>query len=204
MIDLVGTERAGEIARRHLFVGAVADPRIRLVAEPLLLELVEEIAEPAAEHAAGCAAGQQAAQSALEDVAETAAHPTARERRGHIAGRGRWCRPRLCAGLTAAKMLHCLPGEQSQDRHGHRRLAAAGRRVALLARPRVIGEIRDNGLRLTNFDGSEQRLAANQLTLSEDPSIFGQTGVVLVTVKSADTIEIAETLAKHAPQDAVV
>jgi 2-dehydropantoate 2-reductase len=33
-------------------------------------------------------------------------------------------------------------------------IAAAGRRVALLARPRVIGEIEDNGLRLTGFDGS--------------------------------------------------
>jgi 2-dehydropantoate 2-reductase len=98
-------------------------------------------------------------------------------------------------GVAGAGSIGCFVGGS---------LAAAGRRVALLARPRVIGEIRDNGLRLTNFDGSEQRLAANQLMLSEDPSIFGQTGVVLVTVKSADTIEIAETLAKHAPQDAVI
>ena len=83
-------------------------------------------------------------------------------------------------------------------------LAAAGRRVALLARPRVIGEIRDNGLWLTNFDGSEQRLPANQLTVSSDPSILGEAGVVLVTVKSADTAEIADILAQHAPRDAVI
>ena len=66
-------------------------------------------------------------------------------------------------------------------------LAAGGRRVALLARPRVIAEIESNGLRLTSFEGLDRRIAADQLTLSEDPSIFGDAGVVLVTVKSADT-----------------
>ena len=82
--------------------------------------------------------------------------------------------------------------------------AAAGRRVALLARPRVIEEIEANGLRLTSFDGFEQRIASNQLTLSQDPSILGDTGVVLVTVKSADTAEIADIIAQHAPADAVI
>lgn len=62
-------------------------------------------------------------------------------------------------------------------------LAAAGRRarVALLARPRVIGEIRDGNLRLTNFDG-RAATSANQLTLSDDPSILDEAGVV-VTVE---------------------
>ncbi len=32
-------------------------------------------------------------------------------------------------------------------------VAATGRRVAMLARPRVIGEIENNGLRPTGFDG---------------------------------------------------
>lgn len=98
-------------------------------------------------------------------------------------------------GVAGAGSIGCFVGGQ---------LAAAGRSVALLARPRVIGEIRDNGLRLTNFDGSEQRLAASQLTLSDDPSIFSHVSVVLVTVKSADTAEIADVIAKHAPQDAVI
>jgi 2-dehydropantoate 2-reductase len=83
-------------------------------------------------------------------------------------------------------------------------LAAAGYRVALLARPRVIGEIESNGLRLTSFEGLERQIAAKQLTLSEDPAIFGDAGVVLVTVKSADTPEIANLLARHAPADAVI
>ena len=49
--------------------------------------------------------------------------------------------------------------------------AAAGRRVALLARPRVIEEIDGHGLRLTGFDGVERRIGADRLTLSNNPSI---------------------------------
>ena len=51
-------------------------------------------------------------------------------------------------------------------------LAAGGRRVALLARPRVIGEIEANGLRPTSFEGFDQTIAANQFALSENPSIL--------------------------------
>jgi 2-dehydropantoate 2-reductase len=40
--------------------------------------------------------------------------------------------------------------------------------------------------------------------LSEYPSIFSEASVVLVTVKSADTAEIAEIIARHAAADAVI
>ena len=83
-------------------------------------------------------------------------------------------------------------------------LAAGGRRVALLARPRVIREIESNGLRLTSFEGFDRTIAANALTLSEDPQIFSDAGMVLVTVKSADTAGIADVIARHAPADAVI
>ncbi|MDA9468161.1 2-dehydropantoate 2-reductase [Bradyrhizobium sp. CCBAU 53415] len=83
-------------------------------------------------------------------------------------------------------------------------LAAAGRRVALLVRPRVKTEIERFGLRLTDFDGSETRLGAGQLALSEDPAILHSAGIVLVTVKSADTADVADQIAQHAPQDAVI
>ena len=82
--------------------------------------------------------------------------------------------------------------------------AAAGRKVALLARPRVIAEIEGHGLRLTGFDGFERRIAADRLTLSENPSIFSDAGAVLVAVKSADTAGIADLIARHAPKDAVI
>jgi 2-dehydropantoate 2-reductase len=82
--------------------------------------------------------------------------------------------------------------------------AAAGRRVALLARPRVIQEIETNGLRLTSFEGLERNIAASQLAMSADPSVLGGAGAVLVTVKSADTAAIADAIARHAPADAVI
>ncbi len=98
-------------------------------------------------------------------------------------------------GVAGAGSIGCFVGGM---------YAAAARRVALLARPRVIEEIEANGLRLTSFEGFEKRIASNQLTLSDDPSILGDTGVVLVTVKSADTAGIADIIAKHAPADAVI
>jgi 2-dehydropantoate 2-reductase len=98
-------------------------------------------------------------------------------------------------GVAGAGSIGCFVGGM---------VAAAGRRVALLARPRVIEEIHDNGLRLTSFEGFERNIASNRLTLSEDPSIFADAGVVLVTVKSADTAEVADLIARHAPADAVI
>ena len=98
-------------------------------------------------------------------------------------------------GIAGAGSIGCFVGGMS---------ALAGRRVALLARPRVIGEIERHGLRLTSFEGLDQTIASSLLTLSEDPSIFSDVGAVLVTVKSADTPEIAGLIAKQAPPDAVI
>jgi 2-dehydropantoate 2-reductase len=98
-------------------------------------------------------------------------------------------------GVAGAGSIGCFVGGMC---------AAAGRKVALLARPRVIREIEDHGLRLSSFDGFEQMIGSNRLTLAEDPKIFAAVGAVLVTVKSADTAEIADIIAQHAPPDAVV
>ena len=83
-------------------------------------------------------------------------------------------------------------------------LSDAGRRVSLLARPRVIEEISSNGLRVTSFEGFDRLVASNRLSLSDDPSIFSDAGVVLVAVKSTDTADIADLIARHAAPDAVV
>jgi 2-dehydropantoate 2-reductase len=83
-------------------------------------------------------------------------------------------------------------------------LAAADRRVSLLTRPRVIAEIENNGIRLTSFEGLERHVAPPKFSLSGDPAIFNGAGVVLVAVKSADTAEIADLMARHAPPDAVI
>ena len=83
-------------------------------------------------------------------------------------------------------------------------LVQAGRSVGLLARPRVIGEITQSGLRLTGFDGSDNMVEAGRLALSGNPGIFRDAAIVLVTVKSADTPHIADLIAAHAPADAVI
>jgi 2-dehydropantoate 2-reductase len=98
-------------------------------------------------------------------------------------------------GVAGAGSIGCFVGGM---------LAAGGCRVALLARSRVIQDIEDNGLRLTSFEGFERTIASSQLTLSEGPRIFSDAGTVLVTVKSADTPEIADIIAQHAPADAVI
>jgi 2-dehydropantoate 2-reductase len=98
-------------------------------------------------------------------------------------------------GVAGAGSIGCFVGGM---------LAAGGRRVALLARPRVIQEIQAGGLRLTSFEGLDQQIAPDRLTLSEDPKVFADAGVVLVTVKSADTAEIADLIAQHAAADAVI
>jgi 2-dehydropantoate 2-reductase len=103
--------------------------------------------------------------------------------------------PDKAIGVAGAGSIGCFVGGMC---------AAGGRKVALLARPRVIQEIEGNGLRLTSFEGFEQTIPADRLTLSDDPKIFGDVGVVLVTVKSTDTAEIAERIAQHAPADAVI
>jgi 2-dehydropantoate 2-reductase len=98
-------------------------------------------------------------------------------------------------GIAGAGSIGCFVGGM---------LAAGGRRIALLARPRVIAEIEKSGLRPTSFEGFDQTIPRASLVLSEDPSVFENAGVVLVTVKSADTAAMADIIAKHAPPDAVI
>src|SRR5258707_1012031 len=83
-------------------------------------------------------------------------------------------------------------------------LADAGRRVSLLAGRRVIADVANNGLRLTSFEGLDRHVVASRLSLSDDAAVFSDASVVLVTVKSTDTAEIADLVARHAPSDAVV
>jgi 2-dehydropantoate 2-reductase len=82
--------------------------------------------------------------------------------------------------------------------------ASAGRRVSLLARPRVIAEIERFGLTLTSLEGSTWHVASQQLKLSCDPAVLAEASAVLVTVKSADTAEVADAIAQYAPADAVI
>jgi 2-dehydropantoate 2-reductase len=98
-------------------------------------------------------------------------------------------------GIAGAGSIGCFVGGM---------LAAGGGRVALLARPRVIAEIEAHGLRPTSFEGFDQTLTRDRFALSENPHLFEDAGIVLVTVKSADTAGMADIIAKHAASNAVI
>jgi 2-dehydropantoate 2-reductase len=98
-------------------------------------------------------------------------------------------------GIAGAGSIGCFVGGM---------LAAGGRRIALLARPRVIAEIEAGGLRPTSFEGFDQTITRDRFVLSENPRLFEDAGIVLVTVKSADTAAMADIIARHAPSDAVI
>ncbi|OAN85796.1 2-dehydropantoate 2-reductase [Sulfitobacter geojensis] len=83
-------------------------------------------------------------------------------------------------------------------------LAASGRNVTLLARPRIAAEIRAHGLTLTDLDGMAVRVSADAIGISTDPAILAGADMVLVTVKSRDTDAIGTVINTHAPRSAQV
>jgi 2-dehydropantoate 2-reductase len=83
-------------------------------------------------------------------------------------------------------------------------LRAGGHQVSLLARPRAIDDINRNGLKVTGFEGVEHRLTSAEIRLSGDPAVLADAGIILVTVKSGDTAEMADLIARYAAKDAVI
>lgn len=101
--------------------------------------------------------------------------------------------PRLTIGIAGAGAIGFFIGG---------RLHQAGHRVRFLARPRLAEAVRAEGLTLTDYEGREDRLT--DVTLSEDPAVLEDVDLVLVTVKSAATAEMARLIAQYAPASAVV
>lgn len=84
-------------------------------------------------------------------------------------------------------------------------LALARRDVVLLARPRIAAEIGAHGLRLTSFEGWSERLEPGTIAADTDPAeALRDAGLILVTVKSGSTAEMAALIAAHAPPSAEV
>ncbi|WP_298853392.1 2-dehydropantoate 2-reductase [uncultured Ruegeria sp.] len=83
-------------------------------------------------------------------------------------------------------------------------LARSGHAVTLLGRARVLDPIREHGLTVTDFDGLDYTVPTGFLTLTEDPACLGQAELVIVTVKSGATTDIAGQIGAMAPQDAPV
>jgi len=83
-------------------------------------------------------------------------------------------------------------------------LAARGHDVTLLARRRVMDQITEHGLHLTDFAGLNVDVSTDALTLTDDPDCLRSAALVLVTVKTADTAAMAQEINRNSPKDAVV
>ncbi|WP_398472444.1 2-dehydropantoate 2-reductase [Tardiphaga sp.] len=98
----------------------------------------------------------------------------------------------------------CIAGAGSVGCFVGGMLAADGRNVSLLARPRVVDGIAQNGLQLSSFEGGQWRLRAGQVAPSQDPAIMKDANMIVVAVKSGDTAAMAELIARHSAEDAVI
>lgn len=106
--------------------------------------------------------------------------------------------------MTSSKSI-CVAGAGSIGCFVGGMLRSGGHAVSLLARPRVIEDINRNGLKVTSFEGIEHRLSSAEIKLSGDPApLFADADIILVTVKSGDTAEIADLIAQHARKDTVI
>ncbi|CCV10066.1 2-dehydropantoate 2-reductase (fragment) [Mesorhizobium sp. STM 4661] len=84
-------------------------------------------------------------------------------------------------------------------------LALAGRKMVLLARPRIEDALRKDGLRVSDLDGRDRHIAPEALTVTADPvAAMSGADIVLVTVKSGATEDMAALIAAHAHPDAMV
>jgi 2-dehydropantoate 2-reductase len=83
-------------------------------------------------------------------------------------------------------------------------LASGGHRVTLLGRPRILDEIAAHGLTLTDFTGGRCHVAPGVTAVSDVPDCLRDADLILVTVKTGATGDIARQIAEHAPPDAPV
>lgn len=84
-------------------------------------------------------------------------------------------------------------------------LALAGAKVTFLARPRIVAGMSQLGLRITDLEGRDRLLKAEQIVATEDAAqALPNASIVLVTVKSGATVEMAQAIDRFAPKDAII
>ncbi|WP_217578395.1 2-dehydropantoate 2-reductase [Mesorhizobium sp. GbtcB19] len=84
-------------------------------------------------------------------------------------------------------------------------MALAGRKIVFLGRGRIVEAMRQDGLRVSDLDGRDRRVEAKAISATDDPATaLREADVVLVTVKSGGTEEMARLIAAHGRPDAVV
>lgn len=84
------------------------------------------------------------------------------------------------------------------------KLAAAGADVTFVGRPRLLEEISEHGLRLTDLDGGDDRVAPGAFAVDTEPASAATADLILITVKSAQTAVAAEQLVGRVRPETVV
>ncbi len=84
------------------------------------------------------------------------------------------------------------------------KLAAAGADVTFVGRPRLLDEIAENGLHLTDLDGGADRVAPGAFAVDTEPASAATADLILVTVKSPQTAVAAEQLVGRVRPDTVL
>ncbi len=83
-------------------------------------------------------------------------------------------------------------------------LAATGANVTLLGRAKTLSTIQTHGYTLTDLNERKQVIEPKRIRFSTDPQVLQLADVVLVTVKSRDTLEAAHLLQAHAQPNVLV
>ena len=98
----------------------------------------------------------------------------------------------------------CVFGAGSIGCYVGGRLAAGGAPVTLIGRERIGREIAEYGLHLTDWQGTRLDVASDGLRYATGPEAAADAGLVLITVKSADTDTAGTALASVLDDNTVV
>jgi 2-dehydropantoate 2-reductase len=98
----------------------------------------------------------------------------------------------------------CVYGAGSIGCYVGGRLAATGSRVTFVGRERLAREVREYGLHLTDWLGTDLRVAPPAVTFTTDPAAAAGADLVLVAVKSAGTAEAGRELQPFLKSGAIV
>jgi len=83
-------------------------------------------------------------------------------------------------------------------------LVRGAHRVTFLMRERMVDEISRQGLTLTDFVDLDEELSPDTFTMASEPECLASADIVLVTVKSGATEDMAQLIRTHAPKEAII
>jgi 2-dehydropantoate 2-reductase len=84
------------------------------------------------------------------------------------------------------------------------KLRANGHRVVFVGRQSTVDTLQQNGLLLTQLDGPQSVVSAEEIEASVDAAIMADCELVLVCVKSQDTEDAARQIARHCAGDTTI